>query len=1252
MSQVTTHTSRTETPTIEVTDLTATYTRILPLSADKIDLFAFFSHFSTHISHFIDLCLRQSAWEMDVHFLPENATFFQNQYFESKNLQKTRGQHTFGFGFPLVFDTDTEGYVVTAPLFVWYLSVRPHPNRHDSWILSFDENSPIAVNDYFVAHCRQKYNLDLNKELTDFSFKRPFHQITNGFDGFCKNLAQRLNFDVERINPGLKECPKELEMNELAAIGTVLWSGVMGLFPHQAGSLAENKAQDIDFQNFTWTAEHAHEFAPLPEDTYQREALRTILRNKMTLVEGAHGTGKTYLAANIVLNALSNGQKVAVVAEDTGSLMQIQNQLVNLGLGNLTFLLRDIYHDKKLLLDVMRNEQYGKTVDFKEEDFKIALKQARRLLGKSDDSHVALSRPIFGDFSFAEVVGLLQKSRQISGDELLANHLKASDFEFDKAEHAILSEQIAQSQTLYKTVGTLKHPLDTLHPSVFEQPTSEKGHEFAAFELAIFIESWKSLHHRHITVYDQYAQKLMTHYENHHDALRTQLRHLREAYSDFQFQFGEAFEDNSLLRISGLRTSALFSNRSKNVLTAKEDVVQQYEELQKIYNQHKYFTHSFLKKSEQKDFKKLQTNLETFELVLRGWRKSLAAIVQEELQRLNSKTSQYFDKNMSETIHDLETDLDRLTASTNDRQLYAAPFAHKMLTLPKRMAFIEETLEKLTETQLYLPQFDSFYTWQRHWLGMNPVARKVTQALIKVKPDEWVATFDSWYFHHTLLAHYQSNTLNNDDLMRQMNEAESRLCQLLPSQIGHLWSERKRESIKLMKVKNTEGYRYFFHAKNQDYAKGLFLKDILKKNITTFTDIFPVLLMTPQVASQIIENEGKEFDVTIFDNAQFIDAEKAVSVLRNTEGVVALCENTDVAELSPRSIVAKMIAQHVPLVRLGYLHRPVSMATRQLNQRIFYKNLEVPLQGKAAEQHIFFSQTTGRFNPEKGTNDAEIAETIHLIEDLHALPTNVFPRIGIVCMTKQQRNLLSDNLLHIIQKTLYGWEKIEQMQRNGLSVLSIEEMIGMQFDVLIVNGTFSSLSEAHLSMRQMRKLLNSFTQKLYWVNSISTDELAESARITQADAASFGLANLILMGKSLAQNDTPQYEEAFNRLSAIYDKYTPVKQSEFVDQVVQELARFVEKTYLKPYCMLDTQIFDLVVIPKFDKQSPIIVRIDGKLSRSRYFNADWERRTLAVLEKMQIPVVSIWSYNWWRNPKDEAFKLAQAIFSYDRRFEL
>jgi hypothetical protein len=43
---------------------------------------------------------------------------------------------------------------------------------------------------------------------------------------------------------------------------------------------------------------------------------------------------------------------------------------------------------------------------------------------------------------------------------------------------------------------------------------------------------------------------------------------------------------------------------------------------------------------------------------------------------------------------------------------------------------------------------------------------------------------------------------------------------------------------------------------------------------------------------------------------------------------------------------------------------------------------------------------------------------------------------------------------------------------------------------------------------------------------------------------------------------------------------------------------------------------------------------------------------LGELEHLQIPVVSIWSYDWWRDPKDAAFKLAQAVFAFDKPYEV
>jgi hypothetical protein len=185
----------------------------------------------------------------------------------------------------------------------------------------------------------------------------------------------------------------------------------------------------------------------------------------------------------------------------------------------------------------------------------------------------------------------------------------------------------------------------------------------------------------------------------------------------------------------------------------------------------------------------------------------------------------------------------------------------------------------------------------------------------------------------------------------------------------------------------------------------------------------------------------------------------------------------------------------------------------------------------------------------------------------------------------------------------------------------------------------------------LRKLVSSFTKKIYWVNSIPKSELIANQSHTENETA-FLLSNLLLLSDTINENDTPQYENHFEQLSAIYAKPKPVFDSIFVQEVIEGLSHFMEKEYIKSSYLIDNQSFALVITPKHEGQKPIIIRIDGKLSRGRYFNPSWERRTLKALEKMNLPVLSIWSYDWWRNPKDEAFKLAQQVFAIDRQLEM
>jgi hypothetical protein len=360
-----------------------------------------------------------------------------------------------------------------------------------------------------------------------------------------------------------------------------------------------------------------------------------------------------------------------------------------------------------------------------------------------------------------------------------------------------------------------------------------------------------------------------------------------------------------------------------------------------------------------------------------------------------------------------------------------------------------------------------------------------------------------------------------------------------------------------------------------------------------------------------------------------------------------MAENSKRDDTPAHSLIAQVKKYDAASLRLNHLHRSLSETSRRINQTVFYPDLDIPFRQMPREQSVkVIHVKNGHYSEKSQTNDAELAEIVRVLEDIHATPYNTYPKVGVVTMNKKQRNTLISNLLHIVQKSLMGWEKIEQLQRNGLGIYSIEEIAGMQFDILVVSGTTHELAQLSFSVPQFRRLLNSFTQKIIWLNSIPKEQIEVATTQSRPETA-FLLSNLLLLAEDIERGQTSQFEVIFENLKAVYGKSAAKKESLFVKEVVENLSHFIEKKYIKTNFTIENQVFPIVILPKYDDQMPVIVRIDGKLSQGRGFNPAWERR---ILMDLKMPVLSIWSYNWWRNPKDEAFHLAQAIFAYDKQF--
>ena len=142
----------------------------------------------------------------------------------------------------------------------------------------------------------------------------------------------------------------------------------------------------------------------------------------------------------------------------------------------------------------------------------------------------------------------------------------------------------------------------------------------------------------------------------------------------------------------------------------------------------------------------------------------------------------------------------------------------------------------------------------------------------------------------------------------------------------------------------------------------------------------------------------------------------------------------------------------------------------------------------------------------------------------------------------------------------------------------------------------------------------------------------------------FLMSNLIMLAENIEQDNTPQYETVFSQLKTLYSKPKSKKASYFVNEIITALSESIDSKRMQTNFVIENQTFPLVILPENDEDKAIVVRIDGRLSTEAvYFNADWERRILQDLERLNVRIISVWSYNWWKNAKGEAEKLVGEI---------
>lgn len=1185
----------------------------------------------------IDALFRSGSLQTTVEAQASNEWALRHLFFEARNRERLGGSKSLVFGFPLFAVRDEQGRPASQPLFFWNINMEASPNVSESWVLSHDAEAGFSLNPVLAAWLERQCGPALSARYTGITAQRK----PSGSEMvlLALELARETGLHVPVDNLTIMPCPGDAELEAAACLdnGSLIWSGLLGLLPEAAYNSGEavlpaQQALPVE----------GHPFSLLPLDPWQATAMQQVERSRITVAAGISGTGKTNLIANVIINALANGRKCLMVCSRLSELKEAQAVLGRCGLTTQQLLIRNVQSDQAAVLGLLRSAVSAPPIveAFPADRYKLLLEKALRLKDKLDAGYHATRRPVFGTHNWTETVGLFLRSQSRAGKELLGQQLYNQDFAFTFEEYEVLRRGIAQSQVLFPSINTLKHPLSALKGELFTQKDKDGGLAYIRQQIAAFSERSARLHHRYISTLNGYSDKLNDLYQGSRQQLNEAIFRLKGMLTDYGNQWGADFENSSE---GGLKLSRIVSARAQQILTAREQVREAFAELERIWTARPLFDFAVLPEKDRKSMAKIRANVLEMEASFGLWNEQLPAQIQEEVQRLSSK-SVHADLPYTTIVTELEQGLDSLLNDVNLAGILEQPLEHQALTLTKRLKYLEEVMESFDNIGLYLKDYDTFYEWQRHWIGMPENGRKIVRALAKAKPNDWTAALDSWYFNNCLTMQFSPDLPVSDEAVEELAETMAGLQPLLLSRLRTLWDERREAAAKELR----RGGRKTSQALSGTADAGVDLPGLFRESGRHITDIFPIVLAPPAVAQALFDADTG-FDVVIVDEAQAVPAAEAAPLLHLGRRALAVGDPAQQPERDDASLLGLFRAAGYRILPLGIIHQLKPGNLLQSAWKVAVAD-EAP---RGFELQL--THTHGFYYEHSGINEKEAEAALQLLNRIQPTPQRTMPSVGIVCATPQQRDLISYYLLRIKQRNEPGADVVQQLERNGLGVFHLGELPGLHFDEMILSATFGPSApngkvSGHIEMlngpdqtAQLAALMSRASTKVHALCSIDDIDLQRMAGDTSRRGECL-LANYLLFLSAFRQSKAKEQRSIIERVAALVRKGEHAQEvSVFHQEVAAVLTSYIGKDRMSPGDGWGAAHLPLLVSDAEMRRPVAALRADGSFYDTPETDWLWEYEIRKHLKDKNIEYISVWSAAWWRDAKEEARKLAGAV---------
>jgi very-short-patch-repair endonuclease len=657
-----------------------------------------------------------------------------------------------------------------------------------------------------------------------------------------------------------------------------------------------------------------------------------------------------------------------------------------------------------------------------------------------------------------------------------------------------------------------------------------------------------------------------------------------------------------------------------------------------------------------------------------------------------------------------------LTANPREIDIKSLPqLKEKANTLAGKIKGDDWTIEKikLTELHKFISEFErlvltknnyfnsptDLFTTEFKWFQFYNSLSETSKTIVnELKPKgNWRKTFLVFYLNSLLVNSATLDLPTDDEDHKTLNVTLDSVEKEQLRFIKEFWFSKQIHTTKEFEQKHvTLSVENLYNKRSSNRFQRLSLRQIVQYDANLFTIFFPIILTSPDVASNLFKGMNKYFDIVMFDEASQLRIEDNLpAILKGKQIVIAGDEHQmppsnyfskvfdgsvedeeDLEEeneitidkdnflLSCESLLDFGSELNFKKKHLDFHYRSRHPFLIDFSNYAFYHQRLKPLPNNFDFVPIKYIQVDGTFSDH--TNEAEAEMVLSIIDkNINRLPNGEYPTLGIATFNIAQRNLIKSKILER-QKFSKFQEfnaKIEELEENGMFIKNLENIQGDERDVIILSTTYGVGKDGKFAQRfgpinhsKGYRLLNVIITrakfKVYCCSSVPEQVFMNYKEYLTTEGSNNKRAVLyayLAYCKAVSESNNDLRLSILTTLaentakSASYDSERGDLESPFEEEVYERLVNHLGAEKLIPQMQFAGFRIDIVYDPKVVGVPKVAIECDGAKyhsSREAYLH---DRHRQKILENHGFVFHRIWSTNWWRNSSRETTKLVDFV---------